>query len=197
MTPAVLHLSPRSHSSLRSVPTFILRLIAQLYRLAGLCLSTKPLFISVRIQFYWPLLLLPVSQVRDDERSFQRIAHRGDSSAFVRLFVCCRCLQTNGWQGPRHQISIHPQSTRGTLSASQEKPDFQVSHPHLLDRSPLTCANMKEGDGEREGGWKGVKWKDIPAFGYWVGRRKEYHAAEQTSVPIGPHLYTSLSLCVP
>ncbi|KAJ4946079.1 hypothetical protein JOQ06_023754, partial [Pogonophryne albipinna] len=40
---------------------------------------------------------------------------------------------------------LHPQS-----SHQQGKPDFQVFHPHLLDCCPLTCANMKERDGEKE-----------------------------------------------
>ncbi|KAI4819429.1 hypothetical protein KUCAC02_004675, partial [Chaenocephalus aceratus] len=59
--------------------------------------------------------------------------------------------QTKGWLGPCHQVSINPQS-----SHQQGKPDFQVFHPHLLDCCPLTCANMKERDGEKdrkEGPW--------------------------------------------
>jgi len=63
------------------------------------------------------------------------------------LRVCCLSLQTKGWLGPCHQVSIHPQS-----SHQQGKPDFQVFHPHLLDCCPLTCANMKERDGEKVGG---------------------------------------------
>lgn len=103
---------------------------------------------------------------------------------FVCLCVCCLSPQTKAWLGLCHQIHLQVFHQPG-------KPDFQVSHPHALDCRPLTCANMKERDGEREGEkqWNG---KNIPAFGYWVGCRKENCTAEQTSVAIGLHLYTPL-----
>lgn len=90
------------------------------------------------------------------------------------VFAVCLCRQ----KARPLPSNLHPSTV---LQLQPGKPDFQVSHPHVLDCSLLTCANIKERERERKGererewarGWKGVKWKNIPAFGYWVGCREE------------------------
>lgn len=70
--------------------------------------------------------------------------------------VCCLSSADKRLAGPLPS-DLHPSTV---LQLQPGEPDFQVSHPHVLDCCPLTCANIKErerekqrageGEGERE-----------------------------------------------
>lgn len=195
MTPALLHLSPYSLASLRSVPPFVLRVLVRLSRVISVrqvCVLGVATLYFRRMYSCAPYscslarsLVIMTNNLFLSE-SFIKII---PPLLYVGVFAVCLSRQKAGRAQAITSPTFH--SPQGNSFHQPGKPDFQVSHPHPLDCSPLTCANIKDRDGE----WKRVKWKDIPAFGYWVGRRKEYRTAEQTSVPIGLHLYTLLSLC--
>lgn len=83
---------------------------------------------------------------------------------------------------------LHPSAVyMWTPSTSQANLTFKApTHNHWTAVLSPVQIWTRERESCREGGWR----RDILAFGYWVGHRKEYRTAEQISIAMGLHLYT-------
>lgn len=67
-------------------------------------------------------------------------------SALVFVFACLLSVCPDKRLARPLPSDLHP----STVQLQPAKPDFQVSHPHVLDCCHLTCANIKEREGKRE-----------------------------------------------
>lgn len=68
-------------------------------------------------------------------------------SGEISVFVCLLSVSADKRLAGPLPADLHPSTA---LQLQPGKPDFQVSHPHALDCCPLTCANIKERESERE-----------------------------------------------
>lgn len=67
-------------------------------------------------------------------------------SALVFVFACLPSVCPDKRLARPLPSDLHPSTV---LQLQPGKPDFQVSHPHVLDCCHLTCANINEREGER------------------------------------------------
>lgn len=168
MTPAVLHL-PCS---------LVLMCFGPSIHLAGL----HP------IRYNWLHDFVYGSGGPHDKWCIEWNAHLQNSLFFVCLFACL----LSG--SPDKRLTGPPPSDLHLSTV------LQLARQTWLSSLPPTCIGLLSShlckyEREREmarGRVERAKWKNIPAFGYWAGCRKEKRTAEQTSMGIGLHLYTFL-----
>lgn len=68
-------------------------------------------------------------------------------SALVFVFACLPSVCPDKRLARPLPSDLHPSTV---LQLQPGKPDFQVSHPHVLDCCHLTCANIKKRERARE-----------------------------------------------
>ena len=161
-TPWLLHCSTCLPvlSSLHSVSPFILHVLSQLTSVWQVCVlhAASP-------YFHWFYSCTPHSRsftllhvIMTNDPLSESFIDRFPPFLQVCVFALCLSRQNAGWAPAIRSPSI--QTPQVNSFHQPGKPDFQVSHPHSLDCCPLTCANMKEREREREkggsrkGGWK-------------------------------------------
>lgn len=115
MTLVLLHLPPCSLSTHHLVPPLISHVLvhpSQIFYTQKVCVLHAPTPYFSVYNFAPYSCSFTVLQAIKTNNHFEWIALPQYTSVFFSwLHVCCLSLQTKGRLGPRHQISINPQST--------------------------------------------------------------------------------------